>query len=92
MKFLLISILINATSGAPIAAHQEGAFDTPAECGGAAQDKGIVLVHDNIATEYVCRQINEDGTPVEEMKVGPDNAPYAEWLKKQMERGGEVSQ
>jgi hypothetical protein len=86
MKILLLAILINATSGAPVALHQAGAFDDFTACGDAAQALGVVAVHDNIATEYICRKVEEDGAPVPGVKVGPDDSPFAEWLQKQMER------
>lgn len=87
---VLVAILINATSGAPIAAHQDGgAFQTMEACGEAAQAKGIVPVRDNIAVEYICRQVSKDGAIIPEVKVGPDDSPLNQWLKKQIERQSE---
>lgn len=86
MKILLLAILINATSGAPVAVHQVGTFYDFNTCGYAAQEIGVIAVHDNIATEYICRKVEEDGAPVPEVKVGPDGSPFEQWLQKQMAR------
>lgn len=90
MKFVLIAILINATSGDPIAVHIDGkAFDTPKACGEAAQNKGIVKASGNVATEYVCRQTDDNGVPVPEAKVGPNDTPWNDWLNKHLTGKGE---
>lgn len=86
MKILLLAILINATSGAPVAVHQAGSFDDFNACGAAAQAVGVVSVRDNIATEYVCRKVEEDGTPTAEEKIGPDGQEFNRWLNEQMLR------
>lgn len=84
MKILLLAILINATSGAPVAVHQAGSFDDFKACGDAAQATGVVAVHDNIATEYVCRKVEANGMPAAEEKLGPDGQEFNRWLNQQM--------
>jgi hypothetical protein len=46
-------------------------------------------VRDNIAVEYICRQVSKDGSIIPEVKVGPDDSPLNQWLKKQIERQSE---
>lgn len=95
MKILLLSILLNATTGAPVAMHIEdkprASYDSFQECGDVAQAKGVVNAHDNIATEYVCRKFSDSGEAVPEVKVGPDDSPWNQWLQKQIERQAEKS-
>lgn len=86
MKILLLAILINATNGAPVAVHIEAPYDTFEQCGAAAQAHGVVKVHDNIATEYVCRKTEENGMPTPEVKTAPDGSEFQRWLNKQIER------
>lgn len=91
MKILLLSILINATTGAPVAMHIDAPYDSFEACGAAAQAQGAVLVHDNVATEYICRKVEDNGWVTPEVKVGPDQTPWEQWLKKQLEQQTEAS-